>query len=233
MVVPALCGLWANLPMATGLVCGDNSSSFPMPMPLDDNGMPMCALGFNCPSFNPSDPSTYPQFCAPTPQCIVGRAFGERCPRQSAQEPEVCHGGYYCPTATDVFICPEGHYCPPAAYKPIKCPPLSFCPEGSDHLVYFGGVAASLCLLLALVIMLVLYRKHWRYSQLAVIAGKGERFVDAVSPKSMRKRRKSTESNTGLRRYPTMVFDQAPPENHVSAFFTASTHSHNAFADRH
>eukprot|EP00744_Colponema_vietnamica_P005775 GILI01008430.1.p1 GENE.GILI01008430.1~~GILI01008430.1.p1 ORF type:complete len:393 (+),score=61.58 GILI01008430.1:168-1346(+) len=166
-------------------VCYDNSTPFALATPTDANGVPMCALGYHCPNFNASDPSTYPQYCTPEASCIIDRSFGDKCQPYGSQEPDICLQGYYCPTATDVYECPEGHYCTHASYEPTKCPPLSICPAGSYQMIYLGGVLSSLCMIGLLIFLVITYRQCWRYTRLNTTFQEADRFISVVSARSI------------------------------------------------
>ncbi|CUI15283.1 ABC transporter, putative, partial [Bodo saltans] len=73
------------------------------------NGVTTCPPGFVCPGFNPSNVSTFPVYCPPTPDCTVKRLQGKLCSTPMGTfEPYLCPAGHYCPNATQVLLCPSG-----------------------------------------------------------------------------------------------------------------------------
>ncbi|KAJ3326983.1 hypothetical protein HDU76_012450 [Blyttiomyces sp. JEL0837] len=92
----------------------------------------LCAPGFFCPYFDPTDPlDTLPVVCPATPKCSSDRLGYKLCLPQGRYEPMACPGGFYCPEYNKVLPCPSGNFCPTGSENPRKCPPLSSCPTGS------------------------------------------------------------------------------------------------------
>ncbi|KAI8816706.1 uncharacterized protein EV422DRAFT_275965 [Fimicolochytrium jonesii] len=104
----------------------------------------VCSPGFFCP--NSTVDNRPPQYCTPSPSCVGDRLLGWACEPQGDYEPLGCPGGSYCPDQNTLLICPQGYYCPTGTVKPIKCQPLSGCPEGTQTPAYFGGLVICLVL---------------------------------------------------------------------------------------
>ena len=167
-------------PVASNAVCYFGGDPLIMDPQRDAAGNAECGVGFHCPGFVSADPATWPVYCAPLPECLVQRAFGDQCAPASDQEPIICQPGTYCPDATTILECPSGYYCTFATERPLKCPILSYCPAGSDKLLFFGGALISVLLLLAFVGILLLYRLYLRYSTLNDRYEEADRFLAAV-----------------------------------------------------
>lgn len=146
-LLQAVVALLLSAQMVMGRCYVDNSSGIQLPRVFDANGNVVCPQGFLCPGFGSSDPSTFPVFCPPTPECQVHRLQGRLCTTSmGVYEPVLCPSGYYCPNATTKLKCPSGYYCPFGQRAPRKCVALSSCPEKS----------AGPTQLLSLVILVVL-----------------------------------------------------------------------------
>lgn len=92
------------------------------------NGVTTCPPGFVCPGFNPSNVSTFPVYCPPTPDCTVKRLQGKLCSTPMGTfEPYLCPAGHYCPNATQVLLCPSGTYCPYGQVQPRPCGGIARC----------------------------------------------------------------------------------------------------------
>ncbi|KAF3026722.1 hypothetical protein E8E14_014758 [Neopestalotiopsis sp. 37M] len=108
------------------------------PVPLSQENI--CNPGFFCPNNTASSP---PQYCPPTPQCLLTRLQLVRniCNApQGTYEPIVCPRGSFCPSGgKEVKICPRGHFCPLGTAEPFSCGRTSICPEGSDREFILDG----------------------------------------------------------------------------------------------
>ena len=143
----------------------DNSTGTLLPQIYGPGGLPICAPGFYCPGLVPSDPSTYPVYCPPSPDCQLNRLLGSACTPQGSYEPIMCPGGYFCPGGAAQLACPVGHFCPLGSTTPIQCDSLSLCNgEQNSGVVYLGGALASALIVMVLCVVIALYRRFGKQS---------------------------------------------------------------------
>ncbi|KAI0882331.1 uncharacterized protein GGS22DRAFT_191502 [Annulohypoxylon maeteangense] len=100
----------------------------------------LCNPGFYCPNNSATTP---PQYCAPTPECLLTRLQTVRNICNDAQgiyEPLVCPPGHYCSLGgKQISICPQGYFCPLGSAEPFRCGITSICPEGADRELVMDG----------------------------------------------------------------------------------------------
>ena len=143
----------------SGYYCPQPAEKLPCP-----NGT-FCDRGFTTPlSCNYTHLMETQGIVPKRPDTVLERLFiyddpytGNICLDQATSPGQSCPEKYYCPSSTEQYHCPEGYYCQAQSVNPIKCPPLSRCPEGSaepDPIVIpyiFGGLVVG-CILLIYVI---------------------------------------------------------------------------------
>lgn len=104
-----------------------------------------CPDRFYCPNITQGDPSTKPQMCPPSLECMRLRLQLTYCDPQGRYEPIICPKSMYCPTPDTLLPCPEHHYCPWGTQVPIPCGWGAKCPEGSHkNTVWLGLLACGL-----------------------------------------------------------------------------------------
>jgi hypothetical protein len=127
----------------------------------------------DCVGPNSSD-SEPPQFCPPTPECLVTRlqSVNNICAEpQGTYEPLICPPGSYCSDGgRSIAPCPKGHFCPLGTAEPFRCARTSICPPGAKKEFYMDGFIVALVIdLILLVFFLNPARKLRRLAQMPML----------------------------------------------------------------
>ena len=93
---------------------------------------PNATVAYNCPAGHFCPAATITPYRCDNFVVAGAELRGNYCPENSADPWGICPKKYYCPTSEQAIRCPEGYYCPVQSIKPLPCPQMSQCPEGSD-----------------------------------------------------------------------------------------------------
>ena len=127
----------------------------------------LVALASFCPNLDPTNLTTYPEYCPPLPECGLDRLQGSACDMpQGDFEPELCHKGHYCPTSALMLECPSRHFCVAGTVSPHKCDFSSYCPAGSETPFKFGGLINLFVASIVVAVAIVAHRRFFCEYQL-------------------------------------------------------------------